>query len=104
LNIEGSQDRNSKHGGSWMETGLDAGAIERWCLLACSSGFCLACFLIEPTNYQPRGWHCPEWTKPSYINHYLWKCLSAGSYKGILPPFRWKASSFQMTLAYVRLT
>jgi hypothetical protein len=29
LNIEGSQDRNSKHGGSWMETGLDAGAIER---------------------------------------------------------------------------
>jgi hypothetical protein len=47
-------------------------------LLACS-----ACFLKEPRITSPGSWQCPQCAGPSSLDHYLRKCLTAGSDGGL---------------------
>lgn len=72
------QDRNLE-----AETDAEASGVLLTALLPAACSFC---FLMEPKTTCP-GMAPPQWAGPFPIKHYLRKCLTARSHRGLF--FRW---------------
>lgn len=90
-----SGDSEGTHGRS-LETGTKAEAIEKCFLLTCS---------LSKPGAPTQGWHYPQWTEPSHINHPTYtKIFLRFANRLILWRHCLFKVSFQMTVAHVKLT
>lgn len=88
-------DSEGTHGRS-LETGTKAEAIEECFLLTCS---------LSKPGAPTQGWHYPQWTEPSHINHPTHtKIFLRFANRLILWRHCLFKVSFQMTVAHVKLT